>query len=136
VTNPTPQQPAMPTLDLTDLPNGGKHLVLPGGGWIDFAHPKTISKGKHRKQIYGRVSNWDNAAVAGLEVLEAIAAVLITGWELPDLPNAPLPKGEPGMIGELDGPDYDMVLLYAKDVRAVIMPDTGLADSPTGPASA
>lgn len=129
-------QPNLPAPDLTELQNGGKHLVLPSGGWVDFAHPKTISKGKHREQIYGMVDNWDNHMLAALKMMKAIATLLITAWDLPDFPNAPLPKDEPGMLGELDGADYDAILLYARQVRQVIFPDQGMADSPTVPASA
>lgn len=117
-------------------------ITLPGGGWVEFADPKTIRKGKHRKRIYSQVTNWDNQMVAGLEVMEAIAAQLITAWEIPDLPNAPLPSQEPGMIGELDGDDYDAIILKAREFRPVVFPDSASIDdagtpgSPTRPASA
>lgn len=112
------------------------------GGWVEFEDPKTLKKGKYRKKLYGAVTNWDNQAVAGLEVMEAIAAQLITAWEVPYFPNVPLPRDEPGLLGELDGDDYDAVIMQAKEYRKVIFPDTasiddaGVPGSPTRPASA
>ena len=40
MTQPQPQV----TQDLTDLPNGGKHLVLPSGGWVEFANPQALAR--------------------------------------------------------------------------------------------
>lgn len=119
-----------------------ERIDLPNGGWVEFRDPKEIRKGKYRKRLFGAVTNFDNQMVAGLEIMEAIAAQLITAWEVPYLPNAPLPSEEPAMLGELEGEDYDAVILRAKDARGVIFPDTadvdtaGVVGSPTRPASA
>ena len=124
-----------------ELPNGGVRIILPSGGWVEFASPKTIKRGKHRKLIYSRVSNWENPGLVGLELMEAIASQLITAWKIPEFPDAPIPRDEPGMLGELDGEDYDAIVLEAKNARTVIFPDQSVdgADqpgSPTEPASA
>ena len=132
MTQPQPQV----TQDLTDLPNGGKHLVLPSGGWVEFANPQILRRGKYRKKIYGRVTDWDNQGVVGLEILEAIAAELITAWQIDEFPNAPLPKDDPGILGEQDGPDYDAILVYATNAQTVVFPGSGSAEAPTRPASA
>lgn len=75
-------------------------LDLPGDGWVEFNDPEAL-RGRDVDRLRAA---WQGAAATGNatnQVMQAAAEVLIARWDLPGLPNFPVPADTPAMWGEL-----------------------------------
>jgi hypothetical protein len=61
-------------------------------------------------------------AAAGLGIPKRIAALLITAWEIPYLPDAPIPSIEPLTLDYLRADDMDQLEKLIEPARALLMP--------------
>lgn len=84
---------------------------LPSGGWVEFCDPSTL-KAKHKKRVLRRLRTLDmeRPMSSGIDYTDAIACEVITCWEVPYLPDAPLPSENPDLLDELDIDDYDELI--------------------------
>ena len=80
-----------------------KTIALPSGATVDIKDPLTIKQGDRRK-VYA-VINVDSASdfKAGMQVVDAVMAVMIEGWSFDLLP----PSVQIESLDELSIPDYD-----------------------------
>lgn len=77
-----------------------ERLDLPKDGWVEFNDPENL-RGRDVDRLR---ASWEGARVVGdaLNATMQIAAeLLIAAWNVPSLPNAPVPSQTPGMWGEL-----------------------------------
>lgn len=66
----------------------------------------------------------DAVAAAGLGIPKRIAALLITAWEIPYLPDAPIPSIEPRTLDYLKADDMDQLEKLIEPARTILMPKT------------
>ena len=66
----------------------------------------------------------DQAVNAGLGTRSRIAALLITAWEIPYLPDAPIPSIEPRTLDYLRIDDMEQLEKLIEPARALLMPKT------------
>lgn len=75
-------------------------LELPNNGWVEFNDPEAL----RGRDIDRFRAAWQGAAGAGNatnQVMQTAAETLIARWDLPGLPNLPVPADQPAMWGEL-----------------------------------
>lgn len=116
-----------------------RRLDLPSGGWVEFRDPGSI-RAKHKRKVMRGIDNPERQAAAALDLTEGIAAMFIERWEIPGLPNLPLPIDDLNMLGELSVKDYDAIIDAARPAIGLFFPvstpdDAGEAGTPTLPAS-
>lgn len=75
-------------------------LDLPDNGWVEFNDPEQLRGRDVDKMRLAWMSATD-AGAATIHVMQAAAEVLIARWDLPGLPNFPVPADTPAMWGEL-----------------------------------
>jgi hypothetical protein len=117
-----------------------RHVPLPSGGWAEYRDPATI-RAKDKRQIIRAIENPDRAAAASLDITEGVVCMFVERWQIPYLPDAPLPREMPSILGELTIGDYDALIDAARPALAIFFPtstpdDAGKPGSPTQPASA
>ncbi len=113
---------------------------LPSGGWAQLRDPKTL-RAKDKKRALSNIKDHEKVIAAGFDVTEGLLAMLVDAWEIPYLPNAPLPRDEIGILGELEIPDSDALMAAARPAQQLLFPQPSTVDgadkpgSPTVPAS-
>jgi len=112
---------------------------LPSGGKATFRDPTEL-RAKDKRRVIDNVTH-DTGLASGLDVMEGCIALLVVKWEIPYLPNAPLPSAMWSILGELTIPDYDTLVEAAGVAESVLFPqstpdDAGKPGTPTLPASA
>jgi hypothetical protein len=94
-----------------------KTIVLPSGATVEIRDPKTIKQGDRRKVF--SVINGDVADVkTGLQVVDAVMAVMIDSWTLDLLP----PSVKVESLDELSIPDYDCLQEEANEYMSNLFP--------------
>ncbi len=117
-------------------------VSLPSGGWAQLRDPRTL-RAKDKKRALSNIKDHERLIAAGFDVAEGLIAMLVIAWQIPYLPNAPLPSEEISILGELEIPDSDKLTEAIEPARRLLFPDTSSSvddadqsGSPTGPASA
>jgi hypothetical protein len=116
-------------------------IDLPSGGWAQLRDPKTL-RAKDKKRAMTNIADHEKLIAAGYDLTEGLIAILVTAWEIPYLPNAPVPSEEIGLLGELEIADYESLVEACAPAQKILFPqaasldDADVAGSPTGPASA
>ena len=101
-----------------------KTIILPvSGATVVLRDPKEI-KQKDREKVWAAISPDDNALIQGNSMLKGILAVIIKSWTLDLL----LPSLAIASLGELDLPDYDVLIEEASQVQDLIY-NSGFADT-------
>lgn len=115
-------------------------IDLPSGGWADVKEWDQVRGVK--RAIRGvqdsdmRLGERANAAHT------ALMAKIVTAWELPYLPGAPLPSEDPAVVDDLDDDDNDALEKHLEQVweriqgKPVTPDDVDDPASPTAPANA
>jgi hypothetical protein len=75
-------------------------LELPGGACVEFNDPEQL-RGRDIDRFRAAWQGAPSAGNATNEVMQAAAELLIAAWDLPNLPNFPVPADQPPMWGEL-----------------------------------
>jgi hypothetical protein len=117
-----------------------RSLPLPSGGEVVFRDPHQL-KARDKRQVINNVPDGGGTWSHNMDVFEGTIALLVERWTIPYLANAPLPRDEPAILGELEIPDYDALVTAAGPAVRLLFPRTSADDadkpgSPTGPASA
>lgn len=132
--------PSPPTIPVSDL--GGTRVELPSGGWIQLRDLDTL-KSRHRNYVSSKIPM--DREMGPLDVVAmqyALSEVMIEAWELPYLPDAPLPSEHPEALEELSVRDENKLHEALEPALGLINPrlvtpdDHKDPDSPTGPAGA
>lgn len=114
-------------------------ITLPSGGWADLRDPADL-RHKDERRVRARISDHEKPALVAEDLTDGVIAVSVVAWEVPYLPNAPLPADEFGILGELEIEDYQTLEKETLPAYRRLFPrpasvsDTG-AESPTPPAS-
>jgi hypothetical protein len=132
-----------------------RHVLKTDGAWVELRDVEDL-RARDRKKVDAVVMSaltvdMETGAIAAnpgaLEKVasgtnEAIAAVLISSWEIPYLPDAQLPCIDPDVLGELRLPDYDRLIELIEPAAALLNPrsssnpdDYDDPQSPSEPAS-
>lgn len=131
-----------------------RHVLKTDGAWVELRDVEDL-RARDRKKVDAIISaqiivDLDGNVTAGPELVsaikdatpDAVAAALVSSWEIPYLPDAPLPRLDVDILGELKLPDYDRLLELTQPAMAILMPgDSKNVDdyqdptSPSGPAS-
>jgi hypothetical protein len=132
-----------------------RHTLKSDGAWVELRDVEDL-RAKDRKAVEAAVMSaievdLDTGRIAAgkgaiQQIMngapDAIAARLIVGWELPYLPDAPLPSQDPEQLGELRLDDYRRLMELIDPAVALLMPgrsnnpdDYDNPASPSGPAS-
>lgn len=90
-----------------------KVITLPSGATATFRDPKSL-KQKDRAAVMRSGTNGD-----GITILDTLLSILISDWSFDLL----LPSVKIEMLGELDIPDYDALVVEAEEAQAVLFPD-------------
>lgn len=132
-----------------------RHDLVTEGAWVELRDVEDL-RARDRKKVDAIISaqilvDLDGNVTAGPELVsaikdatpDAVAAALVSSWEIPYLPDAPLPRLDADVLGELLLADYDRLLELTQPAMAILMPGDSRdpsehADpqSPSGPASA
>lgn len=131
---------------------------LPSGGWVELRDPNWL-RARDRNALMRQITPEDGDNTPrieqGFRALNAIHALMITGWSLPYEPEPvvaedgtetprpwTLPKNDPAILDELLAPDAVKLEELLEPARRVLMPSKPSPDdvddpaSPSGPASA
>jgi hypothetical protein len=134
-----------------------RHNLPTAGAWVEL-RDYTDLRAKHRKQaMAARVGTTEidpttgkpmpirasMAFLAGIDLAESVAAMLITAWHIPYLPGAALPEADPSILGELTMEDNNAILVLTEGARTALLAgakaidpsDHEDPDSPSVPAS-
>lgn len=116
-----------------------KRLDLPSGGWVEFRDPRMV-RAREKRRVMRAINDPDKAAAMAMDVTEGIAAMLVERWEVPELPNLPLPIEDLNVFDLLTIPDYDTIIEAARPAMKLFFPgvtpdDAGKPGTPTLPAS-
>lgn len=133
-----------------------RHPLKSSGAWVELRDVEDL-RARDRKAVSkivmsaitfdldsGEVTAGPDAATRIVdETPDAVAAQLITSWEIPYLPDARIPRLEPEMLDELLIEDYDRLRELVEPAVALLMPhgsnnvdDHADPQSPSEPASA
>lgn len=118
-----------------------RNLPLPSGGWVVLRDPMEL-RGRDRRAVQQAIVDPDRKIAAALDITDGCICMLVESWSLPYLPNAPLPRDNPDVLGELTIPDQVELEKAVEPALKVLFPkevtidDAGVAGSPTRPASA
>lgn len=116
-------------------------LELPSGGHVVLKDPTTL-RAKDKKKVLKGIQDIEKQVAAGLDIVDGLICMLVESWDLPYLPNAPIPAVSIGMTDEMTIPDYDALVEAVGPAREVLFPGSPDVDkvddpaSPSGPASA
>jgi PAS domain-containing protein len=131
-----------------------RHVLKTDGAWVELRDVEDL-RGRDRKAVNAIVMaaiqiDDDGNVIPGSESVsqivdaapEAVAAQLISSWEIPYLPDALIPRLEPENLGELKLEDYDRLRELIDPAVTLLMPrsskdpsDYDDPTSPSGPAS-
>jgi hypothetical protein len=116
-----------------------RRIDLPSGGWVEFRDPSSI-RAKHKRKVMRGIDNPEKQAAAALDLTEGIAAMFIERWDIPELPNLPLPIDDLNVFDLLTVADYDAIVDAARPAIVLFFPtstpdDAGTPGTPTLPAS-
>jgi len=134
---PTPAPPAAPSALSGQIVN---RIELPSGGWAVLRDPREL-RGGDKEDVLRNIEDPDHAVGAGLDMVAGMVCMLVVRWEVPYLPEAPLPRDVPKILRQLTIPDYDAMIACARPAMNLIFPkpptpeDAGKPGSPTPPAS-
>lgn len=115
-------------------------LDLPSGGWIDLRDPDTLRRGD-RNRVRRAIKTDSTAGGVLVDTTDALAAVMISAWEIPYLPEAPLPSQAPGILDQLTVADSNALDKALEPANATLFPTPASPDqhadpeSPSAPAS-
>ncbi len=123
--------------------------TLPSGGWVELRDPADL-KAKDRKRVMRAMGDptEGNIMSASVDMADGVLATMITAWEVPYLPGAPIPANQPDILDELTLPDENELQRLTADAAKLFRPvstdpsdytaadGTPNVDSPSGPASA
>lgn len=133
-----------------------RHVLKTDGAWVELRDVEDL-RARDRKKVEAVIMDaitFDaetgsiSAGPGALERItngtaEAVATRLISAWEIPYLPGAPLPLADPEILGELLLADYDRLTELLEPAIDVLNPrsprnpdDHADPASPSGPASA
>jgi hypothetical protein len=132
-----------------------RHVLKTDGAWVELRDVEDL-RAKDRKAV-------ENAVMSAVEVdmdtgriaagkgaiqqiingaPDAVAERLIVGWEIPYLPDAPLPSADPEQLGELRLDDHRRLMELIEPAVNLLMPgrsnnpdDHDDPSSPSEPAS-
>jgi len=88
-------------------------INLPSGQTATLRDPKTL-KQKDRAKIFNAGANGN-----GMDIMDTLIAILIEEWSF----DLIIPSVKIEMLGELDIPDYDLLVKEAESAQAVLFPD-------------
>lgn len=136
----------------------GKHTLATKGAWVKLL-PEADLRAKHRNRAmaarsavlrFDPVTGKPRGDVSGREAIlgmldsaQDVAAMLVTEWNIPYLPGAPLPIDHPDLIGELTIADCNRLLELTAPTRKTLLDPPEVVDpsdyedeaSPTVPES-
>lgn len=111
-----------------------RHVLKTDGAWVELRDVEDL-RARDRKKVDAIISaqiivDLDGNVTAGPELVsaikdatpDAVAAALVSSWEIPYLPDAPLPRLDVDILGELKLPDYDRLLELTQPAMAILMP--------------
>lgn len=104
-------------------------ITLPSGGTVHFRDLRGL-KAKDKHAVIRSVREDSARWARGLDTELGTICVLTERWDLPYLPGAPLPKDEPGLLGELSLEDEPALRAAIQPAMRVLFP----SESPTVPA--
>jgi hypothetical protein len=119
-----------------------KHNLVTKGAWVKLRAFEDL-RAKHRKRaLAGRLGAMQLdpntgkptsiearvAILAGMNLAEDVAAMLITEWNIPYLPGAQLPNDNPELIGELTIEDNNRLLELTEEIRKKLIADRKTVD--------
>jgi hypothetical protein len=132
-----------------------RHILKSDGAWVELRDLLDV-RARDRKRVMAVMTDGvevdintgamqaDTAKVLQAYtdgIPEAVAALLITAWEIPYAPDAKLPSIDPDAIGDLRLDDYDRLMEIVKPAVDLLMPKPPSPDdyadptSPSEPAS-
>jgi hypothetical protein len=88
-------------------------INLPSGQTATLRDPKTL-KQKDRARIFKAGANGD-----GMDIMDTLISILVEEWSF----DLILPSVKIEMLGELDIPDYDLLVKEAESAQNVLFPD-------------
>jgi hypothetical protein len=118
-------------------------VALPSGGWVQL-RPLDDLRSKHRKAVFesfpqdGDFGQPTNV----LDMLRAVATVMVVAWHLPYEPAAALPSESPEVLDDLSVVDENALTKALGPALDLFNPSTldpadhENPDSPTGPSGA
>lgn len=112
-------------------------LDLPSGGWVEFRDPLEL-RGRDYKRVIRGIGD-GTAGAATIDILDGLIAILVAKWDIPYLPNAPLPADDIAITDELTIQDLSALQVAVRPAMSLINPpDNSRATgpgTPTRPAS-
>jgi hypothetical protein len=132
-----------------------RHVLKTDGAWVDLRDVEDL-RARDRKKVDAIISaqitvDLDGNVTTGPELVsaikdaapDAVAAALISSWEIPYLPDAQLPRLDAEILGELKLDDYDRLMELIEPAMSLLMPHSSSnvddhqdPTSPSEPASA
>lgn len=125
------------------------HDLPTEGAWVELRDPTEL-RNRHRKQITERLVGAVEidadgrhmpvktalAYVAGMDINDLVAAMLVTKWHIPylDDPDTP-PADRPDVIGDLTFEDADRLAELIRPGVALLMPKKPSPDDHADPTS-
>lgn len=88
-------------------------INLPSGQTATLRDPKTL-KQKDRAKIFNAGANGN-----GMDIMDTLISILVEEWSF----DLIIPSVKIEMLGELDIPDYDLLVKEAESAQAVLFPD-------------
>lgn len=111
-----------------------RHSLKSDGAWVELRDVEDLRQ-RDRKKVNAIVMSaisvdLDGNVAAGPEMVsliqeaapDAVIELLVSGWEIPYLPDAKLPKLDPDVLGELKLDDYDRLLELVTPAQDLLMP--------------
>lgn len=131
-----------------------RHVLKTSGAWVEMRDVEDL-RARDRKKIDALMARQvtvdvegdvsvDRGAVFAIMrgIPEAVAALLVSAWEIPYAPDAQLPSIDPEVLDDLRLDDYNRLLELAEPAVKLFMPgrsnnpdDHTDPASPSGPAS-
>lgn len=125
-----------------------KH-TLPSGGWVELKDPADL-KAKDRKKVMRDMNDPEEGHMMGamVDMTDGILAMMVVAWDLPYLPEAPIPSVQLDISDELSLADDQVLQGLCEPVAKMLKagkvdpsdythPDgTPNLDSPSEPSSA
>lgn len=118
-----------------------RNLELPSGGWAVLRDPMEL-RGRDRREVQRAIMDPDRKIASALDITDGAICMLVESWSLPYLPNAPLPRTNPEVLGDLSIQDQMALETAVEPALKVLFPressvdDAGVPGSPTRPANA
>src|SRR5262245_24967971 len=114
-------------------------ITLPSGGTATLRTAGSFRYGDKRRiretALTRATANGGNGYVYLYTVTDEVAKTLVTAWELPYLPDAPLPSQDPDVFDRLEIGDAEAILDEALKVREVLFPPAATPDDADKPGS-